>query len=156
MGKVTDRDVEMVNLLIDNPTMSLEALGSRLGVTKQAVAERKAKIEQMGYTKSYYFWNMTPRFEGTKRVLVGLAGGFTKMSDILRVLDNHCPILILLRTDPERFFSGGSSSLTQTASQVEGILHLQDEDEERQLKVELEELGVQDISIEPMLFWRLL
>jgi len=156
MEQVTDRDIEMVNLLIENPSLSLEELGSRLGVTKQAVAERKGKLEQMGFTRSFYFWNMTPRFEGTKRLLIGIEGGFTQINQVLGVLDQFNPIVVFFRTDPESFFSGEFSSLTETISQVEGILHLNSEEEERQLRLELEKLNLKYVSIESVLFSRLL
>ena len=156
MGQVTDRDIEMVNLLIENPILSLDELGSRLGVTKQAVAERKAKLEQMGFTKSFYFWNMTPRFEGTKRVLIEIERDFTQIDQVLEVLDRFNPIVVFFRTDPESFFSGEFSSLTGTISQVEGILHLNDGEEEKQLRLKLEKLNPRQVSIESVLFSRLL
>ncbi len=156
MGQVTDRDIEMVNLLIQNPSLSLDELGSRLGVTKQAVAERKGKLEQMGFTRSFYFWNMTPRFEGTKKVLIEVERGFTQINQISGVLDRFNPIVVFFRTDPENFFSSEFSSLTETISQVEGILHLNSEEEERQLRLELEKLNLKHVSIEPVLFSRLL
>jgi len=75
MGQVTDRHAEMVNLLIKDPSLSLDELGAKLGVTKQAVAERKRRLEEEGFTKSFYFWNISPRFECTKRVLIEVEKG---------------------------------------------------------------------------------
>ena len=56
MGQVTDRDVEMVNLLIEEPNLSLDELGAKLGITKHAVADRKSRLDEAGFTKSFYFW----------------------------------------------------------------------------------------------------
>lgn len=156
MGQVTDRDVEMVNLLIEDPSLSLEELGERLGITKQAVAERKRRLEEAGFTKSFYFWNITPRFEGTKRVCLRVDGGVEQIHRIVQVLDGFNPIVVFFRTTPDDFFQRKASSITETVDEVEGILHFNDEDEERQLRSELEELGITELSIEPVLFGRLL
>ncbi len=156
MGQVTDRDVEMVNLLIEDPSLSLEELGVRLGITKQAVAERKRRLEEAGFTKNFYFWNITPRFECTKRVFIRIDGGIGQIDGIIRVLDSFNPIVVLFRTTPEDFFQGKTNSLTETIDEVEGILHFNDEDEEKQLRLELEELGIKEVSIESILFSRLL
>jgi len=156
MGQVTDRDVEMVDLLIEDPGLSLEELGARLGITKQAVAERKKRLEEAGFTKGFYFWNITPRFEGTKRVFLRVDGGVEQIHRIVRVLDGFNPIVVFFRTEPEDFFQGKTSSITETINEVEGILHFNNEDEERQLRLELEKLGITGLSIESVLFSRLL
>ena len=156
MGQVTDRDVEMVNLLIKESTLSLDELGTKLGVTKQAVAERKSKLEETGFTKSFYFWNITPRFECTKRVLIKVKKGFKDTNRIPQVFDRFNPVIVFYRTEPEEFFEGKSSSITETISEVEGILLFNDEHEEKQLKLELEKLGITDMSIQSILFSRLL
>jgi len=156
MGQVTDRDVEMVNLLIEDPSLSLEELGERLGITKQAVAERKRRLEEAGFTKNFYFWNITPRFECTKRVFIKIDGGIGQIDGIIRVLDSFNPIVVFFRTTPEDFFQRKTHSLTETIDEVEGILHFNDEDEEKQLRLELEELGIIEVSIESILFSRLL
>lgn len=156
MGQVTDRDVEMVNLLIEDPSLSLEELGEMLGITKQAIAERKKRLEEAGFTRSFYFWNITPRFEGTKRVLLRIDGGIEQIDGVVRLLDGFNPILVFFRTTPEDFFQGGTHSLTETIDEVEGILHFNDEEEEKQLKMEFQKLGITDPSIESVLFSRLL
>lgn len=156
MGQVTDRDVEMVSLLIEDPDLSLEELGARLGITKQAVAERKRRLEEAGFARSFYFWNITPRFECTKRVRLRVDGGVEQIHRIVRVLDGFNPIVVFFRTAPEDFFRGEASSLTETVDEVEGILHFSDEDEEEQLRSELGKLGIAELSIESVLFSRLL
>jgi len=156
MGQVTDRDIEMVDLLIKNPNLSVDEIGSKLGVTKQAAAERKSKLEQMGFAKSFYFWNITPRFEGTKKVLIHLEKIFPHVNQITAVLDRFNPVIVFFRTDPESFFSGKTSSLTETISEVEGILFFNNEEEEKQLSRELKNLGLTQVSIQSVLFSRLL
>jgi len=156
MGQVTDRDVEMVNLLVEEPSLSLDDLGAKLGVTKQAAAERKSKLEEAGFTKSFYFWNVTPRFECSKRVLVKVEKGSVQVSRVSQVLDRFNPVVVFFRTEPEEFFEGKASSLTVTVSEVEGILLFNNEEEEKELRLELEKLGVTLVSIEPVLLSRLL
>lgn len=156
MGQVTDRDVEMVNLLIKEPTMSLDELGAKLGITKQAVAERKSKLEEAGFTRSFYFWNSTPRFECTKRVVIKVEKGSKEVNRISQVLDRFKPVVVFFRTEPEDFFEGKAPSITATINEIEGILHFYDEEEEKQLRLELEKLGISRVSIEYVLFSRLL
>jgi len=156
MGQVTDRDIKMVSLLIGKPSLSLDELGERLGISKQAVAEKKSRLEEEGFTKSYYFWNVTPRFEGAKRVLIEIEKGSAEISTVLDVLDRFNPIVVFFRDDPEEFFSGKASSLAETIDQVEGILWFNDEDEEEDLKSSLRNQGITAVTMEPVLFSRLL
>ena len=156
MGQVTDRDAEMVNLLIKDPDLSLDELGAKLGVTKQAVAERKRKLEEAGFTKSFYFWNISPRFECTKRVLVKTEKGSKQINCITDILHRFNPMVVFFRTEPEEFFEGKAASVSETISEVEGILLFNDEEEEKQLRVELEQIGISNVSIEFVLFSRLL
>jgi len=156
MGQVTDRDVELVDLLIENPSLSLEELGERLGITKQAVAERRKRLEEEGFAKSFYFWNITPRFECTKRIRLRVDGGAEQIDSIVRVLDDFNPVVVFFRTVPDDFFQGKAGSLTETIDEVEGVLHFNDEGEEDKLRQELERLGITELSMESILFSRLL
>ena len=156
MGQVTDRDVELVDLLIENPSLSLEELGERLGITKQAVAERRKRLEEEGFSKSFYFWNITPRFECTKRIRLRVDGGTEKIDDIVRVLDGFNPVVVFFKTIPDDFFEGKRGSLTETIDEVEGVLHFNNEGEEEKLRQQLERLGITELSMESILFSRLL
>ncbi len=156
MGRVTDRDIEMVNLIIEEPGLSLDEMGARLGVTKQAVAERKNRLEEVGLTKRFYFWNIAPRFESTKRVSIKVAKGSGIANRTLRILDHHNPVVVLFRTDPEDFFEGEASSLTETVSGIEATVVLNNAKEEKELTSDLARVGVTEFTIEPVLFVRLL
>jgi len=156
MGQVTNRDVEMVNLLIEDPDLSLDELGVKLGITKQAAAERKTKLEETGFTRNFYFWNITPRFECTKRVSIKVEKGYKQINRISQIFDQFNPIVVFFRIDPEEYFEGKVSSISETISEVEGILLFNNEEEEIQLRLALEKLGLEDVSIESILFSRLL
>jgi len=66
---ISEKDVTLVKLLISNPKVPLENLAKSLGVTKQALAKRKRKLEENEIIKSYLFWNVLLRFELTKYLL---------------------------------------------------------------------------------------
>jgi len=134
----------------------LDELGERLGISKQAVAERKTRLEEEGFAVSHYFWNITPRFQGTKRVRIEIEKGSAKIRAVLDVLDRFNPIVLFFRDDPEEFFSGNASSLTETIDGIEGILWFNDEEEEKDLRESLHNQGIAAVTMEPVLFSRLL
>jgi hypothetical protein len=117
----------------------------KLGVTKQAVAERKRRLEEEGFTRSFYFWNISPRFECTKRVLIKTEKGPKQINRITHILHRFNPVVVFFRTEPEEFFEGKAASLL-----------FNNEKEEDQLRAELEQIGISDVSIEFVLFSRLL
>jgi len=55
-----------------------------------------------------------------------------------------------------KIFDRKASSITETISKIEGILHFNDEEEEEQLRMEFEKLGITNVFIEYILFSRLL
>jgi hypothetical protein len=126
LGQITARDVEMVNLLIREPTVSLKALGLKLGITKQAVAERKKKLEDGGFIMHYLYWNVTPRFECTKRVCIPVSD-VKQLDTIVTILDEYDPVSVVYRTNPEAYYVGTASSLTGTIDEVEAILLIDDD-----------------------------
>ncbi|MDH5441461.1 MAG: AsnC family protein [Candidatus Bathyarchaeota archaeon] len=156
MGQVTDRDAEMVSLLIRDPSLSLDELGAKLGVTKQAVAERKRRLEEEGFTKSFYFWNVSPRRTRFVHSNIEVGKGHEQANRISLILDRYNPVVVFFRTEPEESFEGKAASISETISEVEGILLFNNEEEEKQLRAELEQIGIRDVSIEFVLFSRLL
>lgn len=156
MGQVTEKEVELVNLLILHPDLSLEEIGAMLGISKQAVAERKSRLEEQGFTKLFYFWNITPRFESTIRLTAPVRNPDGIVGPLLQMLDKFNPVIAFFRTDPQSFFHGTSPSLSSTISEIEAILNVNDEAGLNDLRDQLRELGVPDFSLEPILFSRLL
>jgi len=142
--------------LIENPGLSLEELGAKLGVSKQAVAERKAKLEEEGFTKSFYFWNITPRFECTMRLVVQLRDSGPTPRSVVQLLDRFNPIVVLFRTDPEGFFAGRARSLSGTISEVEAVLNVNGEAELQSLRDGLLQIGTSNFTVQPILFSRLM
>jgi len=93
---ISEKDIALVKLLISNPKISLESLAKNLGVTKQALAKRKRKLEEKEIIKSYLFWNVLPRFELTKYFELVLES--SKIEDemkIIRKLDERWTTVII-------------------------------------------------------------
>jgi len=81
---ITRKDITLVKLLISNPKISLEKLAQNLGVTKQALAKRKRKLEEKEIIKSYMFWNVLPKFEVTKYFELTLKN--SKIEDEMKII----------------------------------------------------------------------
>jgi len=81
---ISEKDIALVKLLISNPKISLESLTKNLGVTKQALAKRKRKLEEREIIKSYLFWNVLPRFELTKYFELVLES--SKIEDEMKII----------------------------------------------------------------------
>lgn len=156
MGQVTEKDIELVNLLILHPDLALEKIGAMLGISKQAVAERKSRLEEQGFTKLFYFWNIAPRFESTIRLTAPVRNPDAMVGPMLQILDKFNPVVAFFRTNPQGFFDGTFSSLSSTISEIEAILNINDEADLVDLGAELRDIGVSDFSLEPILFSRLL
>jgi len=156
MGQVTEKDIELVNLLILHPDLALEKIGAMLGISKQAVAERKSRLEEQGFTKLFYFWNIAPRFESTIRLTAPVRNPDAMVGPMLQILDKFNPVVAFFRTNPQGFFDGTFSSLSSTISEIEAILNINDEADLVDLRAQLRDIGVSDFSLEPILFSRLL
>lgn len=156
MGQVTEKDIELVNLLILHPDLALEKIGAMLGISKQAVAERKSRLEEQGFTKLFYFWNIAPRFESTIRLTAPVRNPDAMVGPMLQILDKFNPVVAFFRTNPQGFFDGTFSSLSSTISEIEAILNINDEADLVDLGAQLRDIGVSDFSLEPILFSRLL
>lgn len=59
----TEKDRRLIQLLIEHPTMTNAKIAKLLGVSRQAVSQRRKKLEQDGTIKSYVFWNIVPKLE---------------------------------------------------------------------------------------------
>ncbi len=81
---ISEKDITLVKLLISNPKIPLKNLAKILGVTKQALAKRKRKLEENEIIKSYLFWNVLPRFELTKYFEIILES--SKIEDEMEVI----------------------------------------------------------------------
>lgn len=57
----TEKDRRLIQLLIEHPTMTNAKIAKLLGVSRQAVSERRKKLEHEGVIKSYVFWNIVPK-----------------------------------------------------------------------------------------------
>jgi DNA-binding Lrp family transcriptional regulator len=64
---LTERDRQLIQLLIENPNLTNAQIARLLGISKQAVSERRKKLEDEGVIQRYIFWNVAPRLRLTKQ-----------------------------------------------------------------------------------------
>jgi DNA-binding Lrp family transcriptional regulator len=75
---LTERDRQLVQLLIENPNLTNAQIARLLGVSKQAVSERRKKLEDEGVIRRYVFWNVAPRLRLTKEFGIVVKGADDK------------------------------------------------------------------------------
>jgi len=63
---VTERDRELIQLLIAQPILTNAQIARKLGVSRQAVSERRKKLEREGVIQWYAYWNIVPKLGITK------------------------------------------------------------------------------------------
>jgi len=69
---ITEKDRQLIQLLIENPKLTNTKIATRLGVSKQVVSERRGKLENEGIIQKYVFWNIVPRVKLTKEFQITL------------------------------------------------------------------------------------
>jgi len=63
---VTEKDGQLIQLLIEQPMLTNAQIARKLGVTRQAVSERRKKLEREGIIQRYVYWNIVPKLGLTK------------------------------------------------------------------------------------------
>jgi len=63
---VTEKDRQLIQLLIEQPTLSNAQIARKLGVSRQSVTERRRSLEREGVIQRYVYWNIIPKLELTK------------------------------------------------------------------------------------------
>ncbi|MEM3641919.1 MAG: winged helix-turn-helix domain-containing protein, partial [Candidatus Bathyarchaeia archaeon] len=60
-------DRQLIQLIISNPTLTNVQIAKLLGISKQAVSERRKRLEEEGIIQNYVFWNIVPKLSLTKQ-----------------------------------------------------------------------------------------
>jgi len=70
---ISEKDRQLIQMIINQPDLANAQIARLLGVSRQAVSERRKKLEDEGIIQNYVFWNIVPRLELTKEfeVLIG-------------------------------------------------------------------------------------
>lgn len=71
---VTEKDRQLIQLLIEQPTLTTAQIARKLGVSRQAVSERRKKLEREGAIRRYIYWNIVPKLGMTKYFEVVTSG----------------------------------------------------------------------------------
>ncbi len=63
---VTEKDRQLIQLLIEQPTLTNAQIARKLRVSRQVVSERRKKLERAGVIQRYIYWNIVPKLGSTK------------------------------------------------------------------------------------------
>ena len=63
---ITERDRQLIELIISQPSLTDAKIAKLLGITRQAVNERRKRLEREGIIQRYVFWNIAPKLGLTK------------------------------------------------------------------------------------------
>jgi DNA-binding Lrp family transcriptional regulator len=69
---IMEKDKQLIQLIISQPTLTNSQIAKLLGVSKQAVSERRKRLENEGIIRKYVFWGVAPKL--TKAFEVVVAG----------------------------------------------------------------------------------
>jgi len=71
---ITEKDKQLIQLIISQPTLTNSQIAKLLGVSKQAVSERRKRLENEGIIRKYVFWDITHKLWLTKAFEIIVAG----------------------------------------------------------------------------------
>jgi len=63
---ISEKDRQLIQMIINQPALANAQIARLLDVSRQAVSERRKKLEDEGIIQNYVFWNIVPRLELTK------------------------------------------------------------------------------------------
>jgi DNA-binding Lrp family transcriptional regulator len=75
---VTEKDRQLIQLLIEQPMLTNAQIARKLGVSRQAVSERRKKLEREGVIQRYVYWNIVPKLGLTKHFEIVVDGAQEK------------------------------------------------------------------------------
>jgi len=70
---VTEKDRQLIQLLIEQPILTNAQIARKLGISRQAISERRKRLEREGIIQLHIFWNIVPKLRLTKHfdIIVG-------------------------------------------------------------------------------------
>lgn len=74
LESVTEKDRQLVQLLNEKPMLTNAQIARRLGLSRQAVSERRKKLEREGVIQRYVYWNIVPKLGLTKHFEITVDG----------------------------------------------------------------------------------
>jgi DNA-binding Lrp family transcriptional regulator len=104
---LTERDRQLVQLLIENPDLTNAKIARLLGVSKQAVSERRKKLEDEGVIQRYVFWNVASRLRLTKEFEIFVKGADDKqINELIDYLTHNWKVAFAWVTKGKSAVSG--------------------------------------------------
>ena len=104
---LTERDRQLVQLLIENPNLTNAKIARLLGVSKQAVSERRKKLEDEGVIQRYVFWNVASKLRLTKEFEIVVKGADDKqINELIDYLVHNWKVAFAWVTEGQSAVSG--------------------------------------------------
>jgi len=66
LESATEKERQLIQLLIEQPMLTNAQIARKLGVSRQAVSERRKKLEREGIIRRYVYWNIVPKLGLTR------------------------------------------------------------------------------------------
>ena len=104
---ITEKDRQLIQLLIENPRLTNTKIAKMLSVSKQVVSERRRKLESEGIIQSYISWNIAPRVKLTKEFQITLKDpNETRIKELTSYLQHNWTIALVWFSENRKTISG--------------------------------------------------
>jgi len=104
---ITEKDRQLIQLLIENPKLTNTKIAKTLGVSKQIVSERRKKLEDEGVIQNYVFWNIVPRVRLTKEFIITLKDANEKhIKELTDYLQHNWKVALVWTSENQKTVSG--------------------------------------------------
>lgn len=113
---ITEKDEQLIKLMICQPSLTSSQIAKLLGVSKQAVSSRRKKLEDEGVIQNYVFWNIASKQELTKAFEIDVRGALnSQVEELINYLvqnwkvalvwlSSHENVCGMILTDKEKTF----------------------------------------------------
>jgi predicted transcriptional regulator len=104
---ITERDKQLIQLIMSNPTLTNVQIAKLLGISKQAVSERRKKLEDEGVIKNYVFWNIVPKLDLTKQFEIVVEDiNENQVQEVINYLIHNWKVAFVWISNQQRTVSG--------------------------------------------------